>query len=237
MCNILKSKTILIIEDDINIANLLSRVLLKEKAIVVKCLNGADALKKIKKVKPHLILLDIMLPDTTGFELCKRISNVYKTPIIMITAKNHIDDKIKGLELGADDYITKPFHIAEVVIRIKKIITRLYGSENKAESVIKLKPNISVYESSYKVLIENKKIKLNPKEFELLLMFINNTDKVLKREYILDSVWGNDFFGDIRTVDVNVQRLRKKLKCTKNNPLIETVFGVGYLMKKSVLSD
>ncbi|QOR35261.1 response regulator transcription factor [Clostridium sp. 'deep sea'] len=236
MGNILKLKTIMVVEDDINIANLLARVLSKEQANVIVCFSGKEALNKLKKIKPHLILLDIKLPDITGFELCKRVTNVYNTAIIMITAKNHIEDKIKGLELGADDYITKPFHIAEVLLRIKKIISRLYN-DNIDNKVINLNPNIEVFKDSYKIAIDKNEVKLNPKEFELLMLFINNANKVLKRDFILDNIWGNDFFGDIRTVDVNIQRLRKKLKSTKHNPIIETVFGVGYVLKKSVLSD
>lgn len=225
MNTVLTHKKIMVVEDDINIANLLEKVLIKNSAIVKKCHDGKNALVILENYRPDLILLDIMLPYINGFDLCDIISKKYRIPIILITAKSQIDDKIKGLELGADDYITKPFHLREVVIRIEKLLSRLYPSK-ETDNIKYLTKNIAVHTNDYKVLIDNISIKLNPKEFELLCYFINNPNQILKRELILDSVWGLDFYGDIRTVDVNVQRLRKKLSLDKH--IIETIFGVGY---------
>ncbi|WDV46570.1 response regulator transcription factor [Clostridiaceae bacterium M8S5] len=233
MKNILENKKIVIVEDDINIAKLISRVLKKKQAFTYIFTNGKEALSFVKKSKIDMVLLDIMLPDTTGFEMCSRISSIYSIPIIMITAKSHIDDKIRGLEQGADDYITKPFHIAEVVIRIEKLLKRVHGSK-KIHSLMQIADNIVLLEEEHKVKVDNKHIKLNPKEYELLVFLINNSNQVLTREQILDKVWGIDFYGDIRTVDVNVQRLRKKLKLTKEKSLIETVFKIGYKMNISI---
>lgn len=223
-------ENILIIEDDRDISEILRFSLMKELYKVKVNPNGLEAEEEIVKFKPDLILLDIMLNDTDGFSVCRKISK-YKIPIIMITARIDIMDKILGLELGADDYITKPFDIREVITRIR-VALRLREEIKKVIPKIEeeniIIDNIQINEECRMVTVLNKEVQLKPREFELLLFFAKNKNKVYSRNQLLDLVWDYDFFGDTRTVDVHITRLRQKLGKGLN---IETVFGVGYILK------
>ncbi len=223
-------ENILIIEDDRDISEILRFALMKEGYKVKVNPNGLEAEEEIKNFNPDLIILDIMLNDTDGFSVCRKISS-YKIPIIMLTARIDIMDKILGLELGADDYITKPFDIREVITRIRVALRR---REEIKESIKKIEEkdiiidNIKIIEECRIVTVLDKEIQLKPREFELLLFLSKNPNKVYSRNQLLDLVWGYDYLGDTRTVDVHITRLRQKVGKELN---IETVFGVGYILK------
>ncbi|MGL5353393.1 MAG: response regulator transcription factor [Clostridium sp.] len=225
-------ENILIIEDDEDISEILRFSLTKEGYIVKVNPNGLEAEAEIESFKPDLILLDIMLNDTDGFSVCRKISN-YKIPIIMITARIEIMDKILGLEMGADDYITKPFDIREVVTRVRVALRRreennVKKKENQEVTYLSL-GNIKIDEAMRYVYCNEDEIKLKPKEFDLLLFLVKNKNRVYSREQLLEGIWGYDFMGDTRTIDVHVRRIRQKLKVNIN---LETVFGVGYALKE-----
>lgn len=229
-------ENILIIEDDEDISEILSFSLKQEGYSVKVNPNGLEAEEEINTFKPDLILLDIMLNDIDGFSVCRKIAK-YKIPIIMLTARGEIMDKILGLELGADDYITKPFDIREVIARIRvslrrrsELIELLEESDSGEITYGRLKVN----EDSRIVLLNNEEVKLKPKEFDLLLFLLKNKNIVLSRDKLLDLVWGYDFSGDTRTVDVHITRLRQKFK---NEVNIETVFGIGYMLKENYVND
>lgn len=229
-------ENILIIEDDEDISEILSFSLKQEGYNVKVNPNGLEAEEEINTFKPDLILLDIMLNDTDGFSVCRKVAK-YKIPIIMLTARVEIMDKILGLELGADDYITKPFDIREVIARIRvslrrrsELIELLEETDNDEITYGRLKVN----EASRRVLLNNEEVKLKPKEFDLLLFLLKNKNIVHSRDKLLDLVWGYDFCGDTRTVDVHITRLRQKLK---NEVNIETVFGIGYMLKEKYVND
>lgn len=223
-------ENILIIEDDRDISEILRFSLMKEGYSVKVNPNGLQAEEEIVSFKPDLILLDIMLNDTDGFSVCRKVSK-YKIPIIMLTARVDIMDKILGLELGADDYITKPFDIREVItrirvaLRLREEIKKVIPSEEEKDIII---GNIKINEACRTVTVSNREIQLKPREFELLLFISKNKNKVYSRNQLLDLVWGYDYLGDTRTVDVHITRLRQKLGRELN---IETVFGVGYILK------
>lgn len=225
-------KKILIIEDEVSISDLLSYSLRKEGFVIKVAPNGEQGLKLIAEFNPHLILLDLMLPDMSGFEICKRVTNEYIIPIIMITAKSDTVDKILGMELGADDYITKPFDIREVIVRIKAIFRRIELISESAEmnefEVIRPGNGIELFKDKREVFKNGSRVELTNKEYDLLLFLAENKGKVYSRADLLDKVWGFEFVGDTRTIDIHVQRLRKKLDESKRISLIETVFGIGY---------
>ncbi len=229
-------ENILIIEDDEDISEILSFSLKEEGYNVKVNPNGLEAEEEINTFKPDLILLDIMLNDTDGFSVCRKVAK-YKIPIIMLTARGEIMDKILGLELGADDYITKPFDIREVIARIRvslrrrsELIELLEESDSDEITYGRLKVN----EDSRMVLLNNEEVKLKPKEFDLLLFLLKNKNIVHSRDKLLDLVWGYDFSGDTRTVDVHITRLRQKIQSEVN---IETVFGIGYMLKENYVND
>ncbi|RXZ82524.1 DNA-binding response regulator [Paenibacillaceae bacterium] len=218
---------LLLIEDEESIRDILCYALRGEGYHVKSAATGAQGLQLLEQFQPDALLLDVMLPDTSGFELCKHISARYSLPILMLTARNEMVDKILGLELGADDYITKPFELREVSARIKAVLRRREKAvaSSKAPSCrVRLSLGIELDPEAYAVYKTGEEVKLKPKEFELLLLFWENPNRVFSREEILDRVWEMDYDGDLRTVDVHVQRIRKKLDAS----LIETVFGVGY---------
>jgi len=227
---------ILIIEDEKPIIDIMCYSFRKEGMEVIYGLNGREGMTLVESFKPDLIILDLMLPDIDGFEICKIITVKYKIPILMVTARDDIMDKVLGLEMGADDYITKPFNIREVVARVKVALRRIENFNNNyiekyQEKDIIVSENIVIIPKSRIVKKNGEEIKLKPREYDLLLLFSENKGRVFSRETLLDSVWTMDYDGDIRTVDVHVQRLRKKLD-DKNNPsIIETIFGVGYKMR------
>ncbi|WP_195263193.1 response regulator transcription factor [Clostridium sp. 1001275B_160808_H3] len=226
-------ENILIIEDDEDISQILMFSLNREGYTVKINDNGLRVEDDIQTFKPDLILLDIMLGDIDGFSICKEITN-YKIPIIMLTARIDITDKILGLELGADDYITKPFDIREVITRIRVALRRKKEIANQEKQDNTKKDisigNISISEYSRIVKCNDEEIKLKPKEFDLLLFLTKNKNRVYSRDELLNLVWGYDFIGDARTIDVHITRLRQKLKKEVN---IETIFGVGYMLKES----
>lgn len=225
-------KRILIVEDEMPIADLLSYSLKREGYEVEVCGEGLKALEKLELFDPDMVLLDLMLPDISGFEVCKNITQRLTVPIIMITAKSDITDKILGLELGADDYIIKPFNIKEAIVRIKAIFRRIEltaeGEKNKNNSSIVIGKDIEIIKEQRRVIREDENIELTNKEYELLLFLSENKGRVFSRSELLDKVWGFEYIGDTRTVDIHVQRIRKKLDNAQGSSLIETVFGVGY---------
>ncbi len=229
------NKKILVVDDEENIVELL-KFNLELKGYQVECAyDGEEALKKAKDIKPSLILLDLMLPIMDGTTVCRKIredEEIKDTPIIMLTAKNMEKDKIFGLELGADDYITKPFSIKELMARIKAVMRRY-----SAPPQINQETNIEIDElmidmENYELFKRGEKIDLTFKEFELLKLLSINRGKVLIRNYLLDKVWGYEYFGETRTVDVHIRHLRKKIEDDDKKPkYIETIRGVGYKMK------
>lgn len=225
---------ILIIEDEYSICDILSYALKSECYEVLYKTTGKEGLSMIKIFQPDLIILDIMLPDFNGFDICKDIAEQYKVPVILLTARNDIVDKVLGFERGAYDYITKPFDIREVIARIKNILSRLEvntknGYQN--QDIIRINKHITINKFSMVVYKNSTLIKLKPKEYDLLLMLSQNKGRVFTREQLLNSVWDIDFNGGLRTVDVHVRRLRKKLDTINDSSIIETVFGVGYKMR------
>ncbi|MGL5068356.1 MAG: response regulator transcription factor [Sarcina sp.] len=213
---------ILIIEDEISINHILVTTFEREGFEVKSALNGRDGLKLLEEFKPALLLLDLMLPDIDGFDICKIAKE--KTYVIMITAKSDIDDKLMGIELGADDYITKPFDIREVKLRVKGILRRMDKLPSVEEGVT-VDTQMRVAKKDGVIL------KLNRKEFDLLSLFYNNKNIVFSRENLLEKIWGYDYEGEDRTVDVHIRRLRGKLGEGKEKSVIETIFGVGYVMR------
>lgn len=221
-------KKILIIEDDKDIGFMLSYYLNKEGFSVELCNTGNAGLAAISEFIPNLLILDLMLPDIDGLSICEECSRKYKLPIIMLTAKSSMTDKLQGLSLGADDYITKPFDIREVILRINCIFRRFERNDSEIIELHKIK----IYKPSRKVIKENKELDLTVKEFELLLLLAENQEIVFSRNQLLEKIWGYDFSGDTRTVDVHIQRLRKKLDEDKENSMIKTVYKSGYMLEK-----
>ncbi|MBC8059324.1 MAG: response regulator transcription factor [Clostridiaceae bacterium] len=236
MEEIKKRRKIIIIEDEVPIAELLAYSLKKEGFLAKFALDGNTGMEILREFKPDLIILDLMLPDISGFDICRQVTRDYNIPIIMLTAKSDITDKILGLELGADDYITKPFDIREAIVRIKTIFRRIEriseSLENKASESIIITNDIKIFNEEHKVAKNNEFIELTPKEYALLFILAQNKGRVFSRSELLDKVWGFDYFGDSRTVDIHIQRIRKKLDTNKNISIIETVFGTGYKLVK-----
>lgn len=225
-------KKILVIEDEISINDILTSALRAEGYSVRSAFTGNEARNIFKLFQPDIALLDINLPDESGFDLCKYISQEYFIPIIILTARTDIFDKVLGLELGADDYITKPFHIKEVVTRIKIALRRIekYNTE-KEPTLISLNENIKINYSSRTVYKDNAIVKLKPKEYDLLEFLSKNKNQVFSRTVLLNQVWSLDYEGDERTVDVHVRRLRSKLDNVDDKSIIDTVFSIGYVMR------
>ncbi len=218
---------ILVVDDDINIAKLVKLYLEKDGYEVVHSARGDDALAQLKKLSPALILLDIMLPGMDGWQVCKAIRLQSKVPIIMLSAKDETIDKVLGLELGADDYITKPFEPKELLARVKAVLRRGAPEEQGDKSLSF--PGLSINLTSYEVIYDGQPIQMPPKELELLHFLAKHQNHVFTREQLLEKVWGFDYFGDSRTVDVHVKRLREKLQDSERfGWLIRTIWSVGY---------
>ncbi|MHA7964150.1 response regulator transcription factor [Paenibacillus sp. CAU 1782] len=236
----MKQKKILIIEDEGAIRDILSYALRKEGFAVAEAGTGQEGLTELERSKPELVLLDLMLPDMSGFDLCRKLSANLKIPVIMITAKSDMMDKVLGMELGADDYITKPFDIREVVARVRAIFRRIEqiseSLENQSFDVITLDGRIEIRKPEREVLRNGERAGLTNKEYDLLLFLASHHRRVFTRTELLDKVWGFDFAGDTRTVDIHVQRIRKKLDTAQGASVIETVFGVGYKLDAQVSS-
>ena len=218
---------ILIVDDDINICELL-KIYLEKNGFETAIVNdGLSAVEYAESKKPDLILLDIMLPSLDGWQVCREIRKKSDVPIIMLTAKGETFDRVLGLELGADDYIPKPFDTKEVIARVKAVLRRSAApkeSEQKLVSFDKLTINIT----SYELIVDGKQIDTPPKELELIYHLASNPGRVYTRNQLLDEVWGFDYFGDSRTVDVHVKRLREKLEGISEKWCLKTVWGVGY---------
>lgn len=224
------SQTILIVDDEVNICELIRLYVEKEgyKAIIAN--DGKTAMEKFKSQAPDLVLLDIMLPIKDGWQVCREIRAINNTPIIMLTAKGETFDKVLGLELGADDYVVKPFEPKELVARIKAVLRRtaIFEVEPEPEEEEITFDGLSINQSTYEIYLDGKKIEMPPKEFELLHFLAKNTNKVYTRDQLLDEIWGYEFFGDSRTVDVHIKRIREKIETEDKNWHLKTVWGVGY---------
>ena len=220
--------SVLIVEDDRNIAELLQMYLEKEGYAVTTAHDGGQGLAKFRSIKPDLVLLDVMMPVMDGWSVCKTIRAESDKPIIMLTAKGETDDKVTGLRAGADDYITKPFEMKEVLARIEAVLRRTTGasSEKKARRLTFEKLVIDM--DAFELIVDGKKVDTPPKEMELLFYLASSPNRVYTRNQLLDEVWGFDYFGDSRTVDVHVKRLREKLEGVCPSWSLKTVWGVGY---------
>ena len=218
---------ILIVDDDVNICELLRLYLEKEGYDTVCAYDGEQAVAAALKETPDLILLDIMLPKFDGWQVCREIRKTMETPIIMITAKGEVFDKILGLELGADDYITKPFDTKEVMARVKAVLRRTADKNKKQIDEVKY-DKLRINLTNYELVVDGKQIDTPPKELELIYHLANNPNRVYTRDQLLDEVWGFDYYGDSRTVDVHVKRLREKLEGVSGEWSLKTVWGVGY---------
>jgi len=220
--------TILVVEDDRNIAQLLQLYLEKEGYTVVVAHDGGEGLTKFRSIQPNLVLLDVMMPVMNGWEVCKAIRDESHTPVIMLTAKGETEDKIQGLRTGADDYITKPFEMREVLARMEAVLRRSGGSaaEKKSHRLVFDKLVIDI--DAFELTVDGKKVDTPPKEMELLYFLASTPNRVYTRNQLLDEVWGFDYYGDSRTVDVHVKRLREKLEGVSDQWGLLTVWGVGY---------
>ena len=219
-------RKVLIVEDDRNIADLLRLYLEKEGMDCQVANDGLVGLEKFSQFQPDLMLLDIMLPGMDGWSVCKKVRETSKMPIIMLTAKGELEDKVSGLEMGADDYITKPFEMKEVLARVHAVLRR-FGEEEQTEKRLSF-DKLVINLDSYELLVDGKRVDTPPKELELLFHLASAPNRVFTRNQLLDEVWGFDYFGDSRTVDVHIKRLREKLEGVSEQWKLKTVWGVGY---------
>lgn len=227
-------KKILIVDDDENIAELISLYLVKECFDTEIVLNGEDAIGKFNEYQPHLILLDIMLPGIDGYDVCREIRKSSNVPIIMLSAKGEVFDKVLGLKIGADDYMVKPFDSNELVARVQAILRRMSQNEEEQAAVSQSEQGecvkydgLTVNLTGYSVIYNGQMVEMPPKELELLYFLASSPNQVFTREQLLDKIWGYDYIGDTRTVDVHVKRVREKIK-DGSNWSIATVWGIGY---------
>lgn len=220
--------SVLIVEDDKNIAELLQLYLEKEGYAVTVAADGGQGLTKFRAIRPDLVLLDVMMPVMDGWTLCKTIREESKTPIIMLTAKAETDDKVTGLKSGADDYITKPFEMREVLARIEAVLRRTDRTAGESNTRRLSFDKLTIDMDAFELTVDGKKIDTPPKEMELLFYLASSPNRVYTRNQLLDEVWGFDYFGDSRTVDVHVKRLREKLEGISEKWSLKTVWGVGY---------
>ena len=219
---------ILIVDDDSNICELIRLYLEKDHFKTVIANDGAQALQLVAAEKPDLILLDIMMPKLDGWQVCREIRKTMQTPIIMLTAKGEVFDKVLGLELGADDYITKPFDTKELTARVKAVLRRTMQN-NPEEAVKEVRyEDLIVNITNYELVVRGERVDTPPKELELIYHLASNPNRVFTRDQLLDEVWGFDYYGDSRTVDVHVKRLREKLEGVSEKWRLKTVWGVGY---------
>ncbi len=218
---------ILVVDDERNIVELIRLYMEKEGFETICAYTGDEALSKFREEKPDLIVLDLMLPGTDGWQVCREIRKTSSVPIIMLTAKSETFDKVLGLELGADDYITKPFEAKELLARVKAVLRRSGTKEAEVQREVTFK-NLSINIENYELQIRNEMVDAPPKEIELLYFLASNPNRVYTREQLLEEVWGFDYFGDSRTVDVHIKRLREKLEGAEDGWQLKTVWGVGY---------
>ncbi len=221
------ARSILIVEDDRNIADLLRLYLEKEGYDVTIAYDGLKGMEKFREAKPDLVLLDVMLPGMDGWGVCRAIRQDSKTPIIMLTAKSETEDKVSGLKQGADDYITKPFEMKEVLARIEAVLRRSGLEPEKVARRLEF-DNLIIDMDAFELTVGEKKVATPPKEMELLFHLASAPNRVFTRNQLLDEVWGFDYFGDTRTVDVHIKRLREKLEGASEQWELKTVWSVGY---------
>ena len=221
------AKTVLIVEDDRNIADLLRLYLEKEGYTVVIAPDGMRGVEQFRTVHPSLVLLDVMLPGLDGWGVCRAIRAESQTPIIMLTAKSETEDKVNGLKQGADDYITKPFEMKEVLARIEAVLRRSGIEPEKSRRRLEF-DKLVIDMDAFELTVDGKKVPTPPKEMELLYHLASTPNRVYTRNQLLDEVWGFDYFGDTRTVDVHIKRLREKLEGVSDQWSLKTVWGVGY---------
>ena len=219
---------LLIVDDDANICDMLKLYFKNEGFKVETANDGVEGLSVFKLYDPDIVLLDIMMPKKDGWQVCREIREISSKPVIMITAKGEVFDKVLGLELGADDFIVKPFDMKELSARIKAVLRR-YNAHTRTddEEVVKFE-NIEISLQKYELKLNGKAIDIPPKELELLYFLASNCNRVFTRDQLLDKVWGFDYLGDSRTVDVHVKRLREKLEGASDKWVLKTVWGVGY---------
>jgi len=220
-------ETIMVIEDEKAISDAIAYALKREGYKVEVIDRGDTAVKRLSEIQPDAIILDVMLPGLDGYDVLKKLPAKGKIGVIMLTAKEDIVNKVLGLELGADDYLTKPFDMRELLARLKSLIRRMQQAGEKIEQDEFLLGGVKVNITRRSVVANGQKLELTPKEFELIALLVSNPDRVYSREQLLDLVWGMDYFGGTRTVDIHVQRLRKKLG-TEHSDIIQTVHGIGY---------
>ena len=222
-------KKVLIVEDETNIAELLHLYLEKEGFETEVAKDGGKAVELFRSFKPDLVLLDIMLPVLDGWSVLKKIRAEDKTPIIMLTAKGEVQDKVSGLEQGADDYVVKPFEMKEVLARIHAVLRRTSDAEEESAGEKSLSfDKLTINLDSYELMVDGQRVDTPPKELELLYHLASAPNRVFTRNQLLDEVWGFDYFGDSRTVDVHIKRLREKLEGVSDQWRLKTVWGVGY---------
>ena len=221
------AKTVLIVEDDRNIADLLRLYLEKEGYTVVIAPDGMRGVEQFRTVHPSLVLLDVMLPGLDGWGVCRAIRAESQTPIIMLTAKSETEDKVNGLKQGADDYITKPFEMKEVLARIEAVLRRSGIEPEKSRRRLEF-DKLVIDMDAFELTVDGKKVPTPPKEMELIYHLASNPNRVYTRDQLLDEVWGFEYYGDSRTVDVHVKRLREKLDGVSDQWTLKTVWGVGY---------
>ena len=221
------NEKILIVDDDKNICELLRLYLAKEGYGTAMAHDGEAAVAAFEAEKPALVLLDIMMPKVDGWEVCRRIRASSDVPVIMLTAKGETFDKVLGLELGADDYVVKPFDSKEVVARIKAVLRRCAAAQKSPDGVLQY-DNLSLDMSRYELKVKGKVVEAPPKELELLSYLAGHPNRVFTRDQLLDEVWGFEYYGDSRTIDVHIKRLREKLEGASDQWGLKTVWGVGY---------
>ncbi len=219
---------ILIVDDDANISDLLKMYFENEGYHVKTASDGVEGLNYFKIFEPDLVLLDIMLPKKDGWQVCREIREMSSKPVIMITAKGDVFDKVLGLELGADDFVVKPFDMKELSARVKAVLRRYQNHVRQDDEEVIRFENIEISLQKYELKLRGKSVDIPPKELELLHFLASNYNRVFTRDQLLDKVWGFDYLGDSRTVDVHVKRLREKLEGVSDRWLLKTVWGVGY---------
>ena len=223
----MNNRKILIVDDDQNICELLRLYIEKEGYTTAIANDGEEAIELFNREQPALILLDIMLPKMDGWQVCREIRKTSDVPIIMLTAKGEVFDKILGLELGADDYVVKPFEAKEVVARIRAVLRRMGSADEDTVKEVRW-DKLVINLTNYELIVDGKQIDTPPKELELLYHLASNPNKVFTRDQLLDQVWGFEYYGDSRTVDVHVKRIREKIDGVSDKWELRTVWGVGY---------
>ena len=222
------AKSVLIVEDDQNIADLLRLYLEKEGYVAAIAADGGSGLELFRKLQPDLVLLDVMLPVLDGWSVLRTIRQDSQVPVIMLTARGELSDKVSGLKMGADDYITKPFEMKEVLARIEAVLRRGAAVQETSGGKKLTFDKLVIDLEAFELIVDGKKVDTPPKEMELLFHLASSPNRVYTRNQLLDEVWGFDYFGDSRTVDVHIKRLREKLEGVSEQWSLKTVWGVGY---------